>query len=64
MLVASESVTAARMLDFVDKHIHRVLQHVRRKWGQWSMAKRIMCAGAAGVLLAGAATGAWFALAR
>ena len=64
MLVARESATAARVLDFADKHIHRFIQYLRRKWGHWSTAKRVMCAGTAGVLLAGAAAGAWFALAR
>jgi hypothetical protein len=64
MLVARESATAARALDFADKHIHRFLQYLRRKWGHWSATKRIMCAGTAGLLLVGLAAGAWFALAR
>jgi uncharacterized protein (TIGR02611 family) len=64
VLVARESATAARMLDFADKHIHRFIQFLRRKWGQWSTAKRVLCVGAAVVLLAGVAVAAWLVLAR
>jgi hypothetical protein len=60
--VARESAAAARVLDFGDKHLHRLIQYLRRKWGHWSTAKRIVCVSAAGVLLAGAAAGAWMAI--
>jgi uncharacterized protein (TIGR02611 family) len=63
VLVARESATAARTLDFADKRIHIFIQFLRRKWGHWSTTKRIMCVGSAGVLLAAAAVGAWLALA-
>jgi hypothetical protein len=64
ILVARESGAAARMLDFTDKRIHLFIQYLRRKWGQWSTTKRVVCAGTAGALLAGAAAGAWLVLAR
>jgi UPF0716 family protein affecting phage T7 exclusion len=58
-LLASESISLARVLDAFDKRLQKFLQYARRKWGQWSTARRVAFVSVVVLLLASAATGLW-----
>ena len=60
MMVAQESSTMARLLDFLDKKRSRLMSRARSTCRRWGKLKCALLAACAGILLIAAAIALWY----